>query len=441
MIFYRKFFNGTLPISFHGHVTDAASPITVAGMLMRLALAAKCDGPDSIHSPAKLDRAGLASLLDWTEVNLETPRWAVIQDSYAGGFGCMVCRVQKSHHLQYPPRYVHLTNSEVLKANLSAQPAFRDHATGSPAINVKVVGQSMADLSALLSIAKLQGCIGVVVEIVSNQFNGRVTTPKELHNLSQACRENGLILVIDETITALRCGAPFAHQRPEYKDIEKPDLVFFGKALGINGIGINFDGPYMRRLGIEAPSKKSQAIYDWQAVVTQPIYVPVLIDAIGVLEMAKAGDWVGRSKIIGQHLRDIALERARLLTKDGARSEVGIIGGLESFIFVHKDVAETFLVMGASNAGPWVRWVRWLPRMDRQLTDKLTVKSLMSNVGVSKRRYMSQCLEEEGLRPQWCFYCGNSQRETAYPWCRTCCIDICDAEECVDKLRTHKCLV
>lgn len=302
------------------------------------------------------------------------------------------------------------------------------------------MGQSQSELSAFLSTAKLLGCIGVVVEVVNNQFHGRVTTPEELRILSEACTENGLILAIDETITALRCGAPFAYQRPEYKGIRKPDLVFFGKALGANGIGINFDGPYLNRLGIDKPSKKIQAIHDWQAVVTQPLPLPVLIDSMGVLEMATAGDWVSRARIIGQHLRQIALGRAQSLRGNGVKSEIEVIGGLDSFIFIHKDVAETFLVMGASNAGPWVSWVRWLPRMDRHLTDRSILNSIMSKDGAEKRGIMSQCLEKEGLRPQWCFYCGNSARETEYHWCRICCVDVCDAKECIGKLLAHKCL-
>ncbi|KAF8846863.1 hypothetical protein BDZ45DRAFT_682263 [Acephala macrosclerotiorum] len=387
------------------------------GMLMRLAIFSKCDSPESIHAPTSLDRAELASLLGFTELHLENPRWAVVEGSYAAGFGPV--------------------------ANLSAHPPFHDHATGNLGTRVKLMDQSRADLLVFLSEAKQHGCIGVIVEIVNNQSVGRVTTPDELRNLSEACRESGLILAIDETITALRCGAPFAHQRPEYKH-SKPDIVFFGKALRAQGIGINFDGPYVSRLGIDTPSKKMQAVYDWQAVVTQALHLPVLIDAIGVLEMATAGDWVGRATIIGQHLRQIALKRAQSMKGDSdeseSESETKIIGGLDSFIFVHKHVAATFLIMGAFSAGSRVSWVRWLPRMDRHFTDRAALESIMSGYGGQKRNEISKCLENEGLRPQWCFYCGTWARGTAYPWCRTCCIDACDAEECVQQLLTHKCL-
>jgi len=108
-----------------------------------------------------------------------------------------------------------------------------------------------------LSDAKAQGCFGVVVKTVNSQDNGRLTTPTELQNLRDACTSCGLVLAIDETMTAIRCGAPFAHQRPEYQGI-KPDLVFFGKALGAQGIAVNFDGAYFtaRCLGLDSPQRR-----------------------------------------------------------------------------------------------------------------------------------------------------------------------------------------
>lgn len=207
---------------------------------------------------------------------------------------------------------------------------------GSLGIRVDLAGRSKTHLSTFLTLAKQQGCIGVIVKIVNNQSDGRVTTPDGLHSLSEACHESGLIFVIDETMTALRCGAPFAHQRPEYRDISKPDLVFFGKALCAHGIGINFDGPCKSRLCIETPSRKMQAVYDWQAIVTQAIHLPMLIDALGVLEMAVAGDCVGR------HLRQVAPKKAQSMMEHSNDEEMKIIGGLDSFIFVHKKVSATF---------------------------------------------------------------------------------------------------
>lgn len=57
---------------------------------MRLAIFSTCSSAESIHKPAALSRAELASLLSFGEVQLENPRWAVAEGSYAAGFGSVV---------------------------------------------------------------------------------------------------------------------------------------------------------------------------------------------------------------------------------------------------------------------------------------------------------------------------------------------------------------
>ncbi|KAL2417895.1 hypothetical protein ABEF95_005493 [Exophiala dermatitidis] len=145
----RSFFGGTLPISFHGHVTDAMTPSTVTSLILRLAIISVSDSDDSIHDSGSVDRKRLASLLGWSEAHLENPKWIAVEDSFAAGFGPL--------------------------ANLSAQPAFRAHAAGTPSISLRIVDRSQKDLVNNLADAKKLGCIGVIVEIVNNQLHGRVT--------------------------------------------------------------------------------------------------------------------------------------------------------------------------------------------------------------------------------------------------------------------------
>lgn len=96
--------------------------------------------------------------------------------------------------------------------------------------------------------------------------------------------------------------------------------------------------------------------------MTQALPLPLLIDAFGAVEMAIAGDWVGRSKIIGKHIREVVSARAHSLGRNGSGQDCAILGGLDAFLFIQIAAAGSFLVMGASLAGHWVRWVRWLPR-------------------------------------------------------------------------------
>jgi hypothetical protein len=198
----------------------------------------------------------------------------------------------------------------------------------------------------------------------------------------------------------------------------------------------------MQRLGIgkDNHKRKRQAIRNWQNAVTQALPLPLLIDAFGALEMAVRGDWVGRSKIIGKHIREVVSARAHSLGRNGSGQGNDILGGLDAFLFVQIDVAGSFLVMGASLAGPWVRWVRWLPRLDRHLTEKSILNSVLSSRCVEERRRLSKWLDSRGLKPQWCFWCGNFAQNQQLPWCRACCVDVCDTIECLQKLRDHDCL-
>ncbi|KAJ4502139.1 hypothetical protein HRR83_007986 [Exophiala dermatitidis] len=122
------------------------TPSTVTSLILRLAIISVSDSVDSIHDSGSVDRKRLASLLGWSETHLE--KWVAVEDSFAAGFGPL--------------------------ANLSAQPAFRAHAAGSPSISLRIVDRSQKDLVNNLAEAKKLGCIGVIVEIVNNQLNGRV---------------------------------------------------------------------------------------------------------------------------------------------------------------------------------------------------------------------------------------------------------------------------
>lgn len=288
------------------------------------------------------------------------------------------------------------------------------------------------------------------MEIVANTHSGAVITPPQLNALSAACAASGLILAIDETLTAIRCGAPFAYQRHEYATLSIcPDLVFFGKALGVNGTGINFGGGYLQRLGIKDRIHARQAIIDWQNCVTQAVPLPVLIDALGVLEMAVAGDWIMRSRTIGGKLRKIVVTRARHMSlhslsnameENAVVQETEVLGGIDSFLFVHIRIAGSFLVMGASNPAPQAKWVRWLPRLDKKMMNEETLESIFSTEGANMRRMLSDRMERQGMKPVWCFWCGNRAINREIPWCRTCCIDVCDSEQCLEQLVSHTCL-
>jgi hypothetical protein len=45
-----------------------------------------------------------------------------------------------------------------------------------------------------------------------------------------------MLLIVDEYLSLLRCGAGFAHPNPHYTLHGKPDLILFGKELKVCGM-------------------------------------------------------------------------------------------------------------------------------------------------------------------------------------------------------------
>ncbi|CRK29420.1 hypothetical protein BN1723_005441 [Verticillium longisporum] len=291
--------------------------------------------------------------------------------------------------------------------------------------------------SSVIEDAKEGGCIGIIIEIVDGQYSGRAFDPVLLKRLRRVCAEKQLILAADETLTAIRCGAPFAFQREEYADVEPPDLAFFGRAMCAHGIAINFAAPFIRSLGI-ARSLQVQAVRHWQNKASKPVLTPVLVQALALVDLAVAGDFPVLSWQVGKAVRDFIVDAAR---KNGCQEHPqSFIGGLDSLIFVRKDIAEPLLVMGASTAGPWIPWVRWFPRLEVDMSKPAVIRSILGTASKETRQNLSRQMIDEGSKPKWCFWCGSKASNKKSTWCQTCCVDVCDAEGCVGRLSRHNCL-
>jgi hypothetical protein len=57
---------------------------------MRLAVFSKLERPESIPISLPNDRENAAKLLGWERIHLNSPRWAVVQDSFAAAYGPLV---------------------------------------------------------------------------------------------------------------------------------------------------------------------------------------------------------------------------------------------------------------------------------------------------------------------------------------------------------------
>jgi hypothetical protein len=158
------------------------------------------------------------------------------------------------------------------------------------------IGDSLAE-------AKRRGCIALVIDMVSTE-NGAVLAPERVKMLKKCCAKEKLWLIVDEALTAIRCGAPFCFQRDEYGK-EGSDLVSFGKGLSVRVLAINFESPMTCGLGFVDTDNRHQTIMYWRALVSRPVTMPVLLDALGILSTARDEDWPKRSLAIGETICDI----------------------------------------------------------------------------------------------------------------------------------------
>ncbi|KAF4817430.1 hypothetical protein CGCSCA5_v005903 [Colletotrichum siamense] len=339
---FAAYFGGFYPIDYGVTTSKAMNPDNVVKIILTLTEISMSESSDSSESPFT-DEDDTPKRLGWEDIQAKRPRWALLSDTYAAAASTTV--------------------------SSSVKPGLRFSSTQKPyghdPILLHTEGVSDDELRDQLYEAKEQGCIGIIIEIVENQYNGRVLDPRLLERLATICAEESLLLAVDETLTAIRCGAPFSFHREEYSHVATPDIVFFGKATGIQGTAVDFDGQFLKRLGILGISR-TVAVKRWQSQFQKPVATADLIHALATLDLTIRGNLTMASRIIGQTIRSFILEQAEKRGHEVKPQD--ILGGLESLIFVRKDIAGEFLVMGAKTAGSWIPWVKWLPRLESDMS-------------------------------------------------------------------------
>ncbi|KAK7434710.1 hypothetical protein Landi51_13358 [Colletotrichum acutatum] len=396
---FSQYFGGFVPIHYGTSTSSAMGPETVVKLLLTLAELSMSESSDSSESPFTDDDDTLKRM-GWEDIHAKQPRWALLSDTTTCFSAVNVFAKHKT----------------------SLQFAGSPKPYGSNPILIHIDGVSDDELSDQLFVAREAGCIGIVIELVETQFNGRVLEPSLLSRLSTMCAEFQLLLAVDETLTAIRCGAPFCFQREEYFDVASPDLVFFGKATGSQGIAIGFDGQFVKRFDLSG-SSRGRAVRKWQNNFQKPLPTADLIQAMATIEIAVQGNFVMLSRIIGQTVRKFVLEQAA--ERGHEVTPPDILGGLESLIFVRKDIAGEMLVMGARTAGSWIPWVKWLPRLEKDMTRSEVLEEVIGRSSRSAREGLSNLLVKRGSKPTWCFWCGNRTTARKDDWCRRCCIGMC----------------
>lgn len=313
----------------------------------------------------------------------------------------------------------------------------RSVACGSPPILVDIYSSQSGSLYDQLCTAKEQGCIAFLIEMVRSS-DGRPLETAAFQSIAAECEKVGLALVVDECLTAFRCGAPFACQRPEYVGNGCPDFVLFGKGLQICGISINYNGTWNRKHFKHSIATGKQIVSSWQSLVTKAVPIPMLIDSLNIIERAIQYDWASRSQLIGKHLREIICESMSSSTRALPQTDKRrAIGGLDALIYLPQETSQKLLVMSAGNTGSTV--TRWLPLMDYLMTEKsFLYQYIFGPTSMRQRKKLAQHYEQDGLCPLWCLYCG--VKPVGLVWCRTCCIGSCEEPRCSIAYSDHPCL-
>jgi acetylornithine/succinyldiaminopimelate/putrescine aminotransferase len=275
----------------------------------------------------------------------------------------------------------------------------------------------------------------VICDLV-NASDGSIFPPEYYRMLRICCSKARIFLLMDEAMTAIRCGAPWACQRPEYSEDPdlQPDMIAFGKGMGVSGVAVNFSGMMMRHLAYHKDEQILQTIRLWRAMVTRPIALPVLLEAMAIVNVAEAEDWPARSEKMGRALREFILRHA-----GGEGQGKEIVRGIGAFIAVDREFSKRFRVMATFRRTS--RWARWLPKLDSPaLTDPEEIERyLLGSDAKALRRAMASEAEEQGTTPLWCFICG-IDASVADDWCRTCFLGYCGMPDCRTAFESHKCL-
>lgn len=339
---FRNFFTAE-PISLHGHVSDASNPALLTSLIGHLMSRASANCEVSL-------------LNEEARIN---PRVAVTEGSYGAAYGSL--------------------------AYNAVVDTVRPLANGSRPVVIKI--NNAAKIDTQVKAAKSIGCVALIAEMV-NAREGRVVSESAWKSLLKACEKYELVLVVDEALTSIRCGAPFAYQSPQYSKHGLPDLVLFGKAIRTNGIAIEWRGININRLGIDSNECRLFAILEWQERFTEMAQAADLLISWGTLVLAKREQWPPRAFEIGRLLRHV-------LVSDGIRN--GRIAGLHSLIVLQSQDNARFSspVMGAQ-AGSYVRW---LPVMDPIMASEDQLRLKVFGAGsIPRRREISGYLQRQDLQ-------------------------------------------
>ncbi|KAL8938622.1 MAG: hypothetical protein Q9216_003798 [Gyalolechia sp. 2 TL-2023] len=364
---FRGFFTAD-PLSIHGHVSDASSTPLLTSLICHLIS----------HATPRFRNTLL------TNDAKHSPRLCILEGSYGAGYGSLAYNAAMSsvHVLGNGPRPI------IIKPQIAT------------------------DIEIQIQHAKEQGCIALIAEIV-RASDGEPITQSAWRDLLLACKKHSLMLVVDEALTSIRCGAPFAYQLPQYSKHGHPDLILFGKAVRTNGVAIDWHGINTQKMGIRSPDKREFVALEWQERFTETAQAADLLNSWGTLTLAKRENWPQRAQEVGILLR-------QFICHDGIKATD--IGGLHGLIYLRVKDVKTLKspVMGAK-AG---EYVRWFPALDAVMTSERELKGKIFGEGsIAHRKELWEYLEGQKLRLGFCSECGDAVGDDV-GGCEVCVVSV-----------------
>ena len=427
---FRRYFKAQV-VSLHGHVSDGANPNLLTSLLLHLMEAAKKlesdsasgsrDDPasnsrdDSANVPASDPASNPAS----DDASMSACDSDSSSTSYGASFstsGYTVVDVDLLEHADRENPRIALTQGSYgavfgPMAYECVLPYVRPLANGPQPFFVNT--QDPKTISSQVREAKAEGCIALIAEIVS-ATDGSVISSVAWKNLLSACREHCLVLIVDEALTAMRCGAPFAYQLSRYAKSGFPDLVLFGKAVRTNGIAVEWRGINIRKLGINLKDKRLDAVLDWQDRFTALASSQDLLASWGTLILAQRENWTTRALTIGRLLRN-------MLRREGIQPQM--ISGLHGLIYMRQEDYNTESPIMVANSGTYVRL---LPTMDEVMTSRaqLLIKVFGAS-SIPHRAELAAFLQRNDFEMHWCSKCGSAVDEDNEKSCERCVVRQC----------------
>lgn len=364
---FEALFNAT-PVRFHQHVSDI--------------------NPPSIHSLLQTLQGESSYKTNVLTASKTSPNFACTEGSFGSCYGG--------------------------GANTSSYEKARSTACGLPYVEIQTIGKSAISIEEQLMLARKKGCFALIVETVRWK-DGRVMLPNEWSNIREACIKSDVVLIVDETLTLLRCGKPFAFQRAEYGG--RPDMAFFGKGLNTAGVALDWQGPWLSKLKLTEASREEG--YTNLQIVSDILETGCAIRSLGIIRLALQENWAERSLRIGEILENFARR-----SSDGKATEDIDIQGLGCLLYLKaRDVFHHSVQSASGGTGA----VRWIPVLDNDMEDitKLQTK-LFGPLSITHRRLLGHKLSALGMLPSTCSNCGDHCPREGAVFCSQCCIAVCE---------------